>query len=93
MLLFANACKDDTDRGSKWLHIYYKSKRNAPEFFGDRDVLSEGIQNALQNQYYYTLPVTPDGCNVVCHSLKNYEPKKYVFDEAIKTFIMTAGKL
>lgn len=93
LLLFANACKDDIDKGSKWLHIYYKMKRNAPEFFANRDVLSEGIQNALHDQFYFSLPVTPDGCNVVCHKLRSYDPKKYVFDEAIKTFIITTGKM
>lgn len=92
LLLFANACKDDIDKGSKWLHIYYKMKRNAPEFFANRDVLSDEIQNALRDQFFYTLPVY-NGCNVVCHSLRSYEPKKYVFDEAIKTFIITTGKL
>lgn len=68
-------------------------KRNAPEFFANRDVLSISIQNAFRDQVFLTLPVTPENYNVVFHRLTSYEPKKYVFDEAIKVFIMTAGEL
>lgn len=88
-----NASKDDIDKSSKWIHVYYKMKRNAPEFFTNRDVSSAEIQTALRNQFYLTLPVTPDNCNVVYHALQSYDPKKYVFDSSIKTFIITAGKL
>lgn len=68
-------------------------KQNAPEFFKNRDIKSPEIQTALRDQFYLTLPVTPDNCNVVFHRLKSYDPKKYVFDASIKTFIITAGKL
>lgn len=88
-----NATKDNVERSSKWIHVYYKLKRSTPEFFTKRDVLSEEIQSALKHQLYLTLPVTPDGCNVIFHGLVSSDPKKYVFDEAVKTFIMTAGKL
>lgn len=92
LLLFLNASKDDIERSSKWVHVYYKLKRGSPEFFKNRDVLSNEIQSALKNQLYLTLPVTPDGCNVIMHGLISHDPKKYVFDEAIKTFIMTTGE-
>lgn len=91
LLLFMNATKDNVERSSKWIHVYYKLKKNSPEFFTNRDVFSPEIQNALNNQFYVTLPVTPDGCNVIFHGLISHDPKKYVFDDVIKTFIMTAG--
>lgn len=91
--MFVNACKDDTDRSAKWLHIFYKMKKNSPEFFRNRDVFSDEVQFALNHQVYLTLPVTPDNCTPVLHKLSDYRPKAYVFDEAIKTFIMTAGEL
>lgn len=92
LLLFVNACKDDMDRSAKWLHVYYKMKKNAPEFFANRDVFSKEMQFALDHQVYLTLPVTPDNCTPILHKLSDYNPKTYVFDETIKTFIMTAGK-
>lgn len=86
-----SATKDNVEKSSKWIHVYYKLKKNSPEFFSNRDVLSKEIQSALKHQFYLALPVTPDGCNVIFHGLKTPDPKKYVFDDAIKTFIMTAG--
>lgn len=65
-------------------------KRNSPEFFKDRDVFSDEIQHAFENQVYLSLPVTPNNCNVVFHKLTNFDPKAYNFDAAIKTFIITA---
>lgn len=92
LVLFSNAGKGDIERSSKWLHVYYKMKLNSPEFFAKRDVYSEGVQNALKNQINLMLPVY-DGCNVLLHKIKNCEPKAYVFDDAIKTFIMMAGEI
>lgn len=89
--MFSNAGKGDIDRSSKWIHLYFKLKRNSPEFFANRDVFSEGVQNSLKNQRNFILPVY-NGCHVVLHSLKNPDPKAYVFDDAIKTFIMMAGE-
>jgi hypothetical protein len=68
-------------------------KRSSPEFFANRDVLSEEIQNALKHQFYVTLPVTPSRCNVILQKLSVFDHRKFVFDAAIKTFIMTAGEL
>lgn len=80
------------DRCARWLHTYYKMKRNAPEFFTNRDVYSDEVQTALKDQIYLALPITPDNCNVFLHKLSDFEPRKWIFDATIKTFIMTAGK-
>jgi hypothetical protein len=88
--LFINASKGDVEKSSKWLHLYYKIKRNSPEFFKNRDVFSDEIQSALTNQVFLSLPVTQNNCNVVLHKLANFDPKTYNFDAAIKTFIITA---
>lgn len=52
--------------------------------------MSEEIQAALDHQDYVALPVTPDNCNLIFHRLSSSEPKHYVFDEAVKTFIVTS---
>lgn len=89
--MFSNAGKGDIERSSKWIHVYYKMKRNSPEFFANRDVASDGVQDSLKNQINLILPVH-DACNILLHKIKSSEPKAYVFDEAIKTFIMMAGE-
>lgn len=42
---------------------------------------------------YFYLPVTPNGCAVIYHRLSNSKPSNYVFDEAIKAYLMTIGEL
>lgn len=92
LLLFINAAKDDVDKSSKWIHLYYKMKRNAPEFFTNRDVLSDELKHALDNQIFLTLPTTPDNRSTFLHKLRNCDPKTYNFDGSIKTFCMMAGE-
>lgn len=93
LIFFLTAFKNDVDKSAALLESCYKLKRSAPEFFKDRDVDSKEIQNCLDNQYYITLPVTPDNHMLIYHSLKNNDPNSYNFDSAAKTFIMTNGKL
>lgn len=90
--MFVNASKGNIDKATRWIHAYYRVKRNAPEFFTGRDVYSEEVQSCLENQIYVTLPVTPDNYNVMLHRLRDFNPKTYKFDSTIKTFILTAGE-
>lgn len=98
LLLFINACQDtktkvvDVDKASKWIHLYYKQKRNAPEFFSNRDIFGETLRKAIKNQAYLSLPVTPKNYNVLMNALISHNPRKFIFDDAGKMFIMTAGK-
>lgn len=89
--MFVNACKDDIDKAAKWLHVFYKQKKSSPEFFQNRDVFSKEIQYAFDHQYYLALPVTPNNCLTIVLKLNDKNASTYIFDESIKTFIMTAG--
>jgi hypothetical protein len=90
-ILILAACDNDKDKSLNLLHNYCKLKKKTPEFFANRDVEGEEVQQALNNQIYATLPPTPRNNNLVLHKLSNYEPKNYVFDAAEKTFLMTIG--
>lgn len=72
------------------LESYYKLKKATPEFFSNRDVESKEVQAALDHQDYVALPLTPDDYNLIFHRLSSFEPPHYVFDEAVKTFILTS---
>jgi hypothetical protein len=76
------------DETVKKFRSYYKSKREAPEFFSDRDPESKEITHCLNHQYYVSLPVTPDNCNLIFFCLKDNDPKNYNYDSALKTYIM-----
>lgn len=90
LLLFLNAFKNDIDKSGKMLENFCRLKKATPEFFASRDLDSKEIQAALDHQDYVDLPVTPDNCNLIFHRLSSFEPQHYVFDEAVKTFIMTS---
>lgn len=93
LLMILVACDNDMDKSVKLLHNYCKFVKEAPEFFSNRDVESKEIQSSLDNQYYISLPPTPNNCNLVFYKLSNYEPKNLNFDDAEKTFLMTVGTL
>lgn len=92
-IIFLATCDNDKDKCLKLMHNYCKLKKISPEFFANRDVESDEIQQALDNQFYATLPSTPSNCNLVFHKLSNFEPKNYIFDATEKTFFMTIGKV
>lgn len=83
-----NAYKNDVEKSAQMLEIYYKMKKSTPEFFANRDLDNKEIQSSLDHQDYVSLPVTPDNQNLIFHRLSSYEPKHYIFDEAVKTFII-----
>lgn len=85
--MFANAFPNNVEKSMKMLKVYYKMKTKVPNFFSNRDVSDRTIQDSLDHQYYVPLPVTPDNCNLIFHRLSSFDPKQYVFDEAVKTFI------
>ena len=86
------AVNNDRDKAFRLLENYFKFKRETPEFFANRDVNSDEIQFAFENQHFVVLPPTPKNCNLVFHKLANSEPKNYNFDAAEKVFLMTVGK-
>jgi hypothetical protein len=92
-LLILITCDNDKDKSLNLLHNYCKLKKETPEFFAKRDVMSDEIQQALNNQIYAVLPPTPSSCNLILHKLSTYQPKSYIFDAAEKTFLMTIGKM
>ena len=72
---------------------YYEIRNNGPELFGNRNFELSEIKQCLANQIYINLPLTPNNECVIYHGLSNSVAKNYVFDEALKTFIMLSGEL
>lgn len=69
---------------------YFVMKREMPEFFSNRDLASDEIQHTLDSLNFVGLPITPSNCNLVLIKLRSHDPKDYVFDAAVKTYIMKA---
>ncbi|XP_063695585.1 alpha-tocopherol transfer protein-like [Culicoides brevitarsis] len=88
LLLFYCACEKDFEVTKQVIKNYYEHKPNALEHFSKRDPDSAKIKQCLQNQMYFYLPVTPNGYAVLYHKLSNSKAGNYMFDEAIKTYLM-----
>lgn len=56
---------------------------------------SKEIQQTLKILDYVLLPITPDESNLLLHRLSDTtssrDPKKYIFDDSVKAFIMMSG--
>lgn len=91
LLLALIVRQNDIDRSLNLFKNYCLLAREAPEFFGNRVVDSTEVQACFENQIYASLPPTPDNCNLLFHKLSNYDPNKYIYDEALKIFLMTVG--
>lgn len=87
-MLFLNAAKGDVELAALKLDKYYEVKHDCPEFFKDRDLDSEEVQQALDCLIFVSLPVTPDNCYLIVTKLRMYNPKDYHFEPACKAFIM-----
>lgn len=83
---------DDAIGAVKLAKNYYEIRKNGPELFANRNLESPEIKQCLTNQYYVSLPLTPNNECVVFHSLSNSVAKNYCFNEAVKTFVMLAGE-
>lgn len=90
-LTFLAMSPDDIDGAVKRLEHYFECKIDCPEFFKNRDVHSEGAQQALKTVNYALLPPISDTCFLSHLSLALFDSKLYNFAEASKIFIMVAG--
>lgn len=93
LLLVLIACNKRLDKCVNLMHNYLKAIRESPEFFSNRDYNDKGVQAALENQYFFSLPPTPKNYSLIFHKLQSTEPKHYVFDEAEKVLLMSVGML
>lgn len=89
LLLFK---KNNLDESVNVARIYCSLFRATPEFYKNRDVQSKEVQNCLNNQYYISLPPTPDDYNLIYFKFSNFDPDVFHFDDLEKTFLMTVGK-
>lgn len=92
LLIVLIATDNDIEKSVNLLHNFCKFKKEAPEFFHNRDVEAEGVQFCLDNQLFANLPTTPKNYNLISFKLANNNPKTYVFDDVEKTLLMIVGE-
>lgn len=72
---------------------YFKSKRDAPEFFRERDLLGKAVQSQLNIAYYVMLPPLSETTGLVYFRLSNCDPSKYEPNDASKLLSMFIGEI
>lgn len=93
LLLILITCDNNQEKSLRMLKTYCKNFKDFKEFFENRDVKSEEIQHALDNINYLLLPPTPDNYNLFLGNLSSFDPKKFIFDSALKTLLLIVGKI
>lgn len=90
-LVILIACENNKDKAFNLLNSYCTFKKEMPEFFSNRNVESDEIQQVLKHQIFASLPSTPKNYNLLIHKLSNFDPKNYFFDASMKTYSMVIG--
>ncbi|CAO1407095.1 unnamed protein product [Diamesa tonsa] len=88
LLCFLDSCESVAE-AAKVIQAYFETKKSCLEMFANRDPTSPAIQQCLQNQNYFYLPVTPDNYSVIYHRISSTKASNYIHDQACKTFFMT----
>lgn len=86
--MFLNYTNGDIDAAAKRIRVFYKAKKEMPNFFKNRDPESADIMQCLNTMHFATFPISPNKCNLIYGRLSDYDPKNYFFDPVCKTFIM-----
>ncbi|XP_022187145.1 alpha-tocopherol transfer protein-like isoform X4 [Nilaparvata lugens] len=89
LILFHHSCYYDMDATKACIEVYYTTRTNTPEFFGNRDILRPELQHALKVLHYNCLPVKdPNGYQIIYHKLQQFEAGKYTFNDGVKVLSM-----
>jgi len=87
--LFLHACYYNQDRARHALDSYFSLRSRTPALFSNRDVDSKPMQTMLEIARIVRLPKeTPDGCKVIMLAVKDRDPTKLYFPDAVKGFCM-----
>lgn len=91
LILFYNACESDVEKTKTCIEKYFLYKKNAPEFFENRNVTTPEILPYIEALEFSYLPEqSPEGYDIIFHRLHHTEPSKYNFEVGVKLLFMTA---
>lgn len=91
-LSFLFYCSNDLDAAAKRLENYFIQKRDAPEFYKNRDLLGKAVQSQMGIIYFVMLPPLTETTGLVYMRLSNCDPSKYDPNDASKVLSLFIGK-
>lgn len=84
---------NDLDKAAKRLENYFKTKRDLPQFFKNRDLQHPNAQSQLNTVNFVMLPPLSDTTGLVFHRLSNYDPDRYDPMVSAKVLAMFVGEI
>ncbi|XP_065221363.1 alpha-tocopherol transfer protein-like [Planococcus citri] len=84
---FLYVCNNDIKRTKEVLQLFFKFRAETPEFFTNRDPISENLKNILDVVYVFPMPKkTNEGYQVYITHLADSNPDKFDFISYSKMF-------
>ncbi|XP_033212542.1 alpha-tocopherol transfer protein-like [Belonocnema kinseyi] len=89
LALFAHSCYFNKNASMQCMEVYYKLKATTPEFFNNRDLRAEYLQNSMKALHLTAFPV-PDreGRTIIFGRLADTRPGEFMLNNGIKLLIM-----
>ncbi|XP_045467228.1 alpha-tocopherol transfer protein-like [Harmonia axyridis] len=89
IFLFLHACFYSVDRTKICIENYFTLRSSTPMIFAGRNAYDPKLQAMLQLAHLARLPkLTPEGYRVLMYSLRDPDPTKMIFNDAVKGFCM-----
>ncbi|XP_063926747.1 alpha-tocopherol transfer protein-like isoform X2 [Zophobas morio] len=87
--LFLHAGYYNVERTKSYIENYFTIRASAPAIFSDRDPYSPRMQVMIGLANLIRLPkTTPEGYRVLLYSVRDPDPTKMIFSDAVKGFCM-----
>ncbi|XP_044261487.1 alpha-tocopherol transfer protein-like [Tribolium madens] len=87
--LFLHAAYYNIDKTKTCIENYFTIRASAPAIFNDRDPYSPRMQVMISLGNLIRLPkATPEGYKVLLYSVRDPDPTKMIFSDAVKGFCM-----
>lgn len=87
--LFLHGCYYSVEKAKTCIENYFTIRSNTPMLFAGRDVYNPKLQSMLCLAHLARLPkLTSEGYRVLMYSLRDPDPTKMFFNEAVKGFCM-----
>ncbi|KAF5282987.1 hypothetical protein FQA39_LY04858 [Lamprigera yunnana] len=91
LLRFLLCCRCSLERTKRLIDLCFTIRSQAPEIFENRDPTSESMKHILNITDMVPLPkLTKDDYKLFIYRLADPDPDKYVFADALKTFLTLA---
>ncbi|KAK9500990.1 hypothetical protein O3M35_002133 [Rhynocoris fuscipes] len=94
LILFHHSCYYEMEATKSCILVYYRMRKNTPEFFWNRDVTSPELKESCKVLYGACLPLRdPNGYYITYLALQDYDYSKFKLGDAVKLVFMAVDAI